>query len=138
MTVELTRSVQEAWPRNLHPSFQDFIDPASFMMPEFFAPSAWMDHAPFAFWIVKAMQPRTLVELGTHHGFSYLAFCQAVESLGVKTRCYAVDTWRGDVHSGLYGPEVFSALSSYHDSKYADFSRLVKTTFESAVGIFAD
>jgi hypothetical protein len=138
MTMELTEFPGEARARTSRPRFQDFIDSASFMMPEFFAPSAWMGHAPFAFWMMRSLRPRSLVELGTHHGFSYLTFCQAIERFGLVTRCSAVDTWKGDDHSGHYGPEVFSELASYHDAKYADFSSLVKTTFDSAVALFPD
>jgi hypothetical protein len=29
------------------------------------AESAWLEHAPFAFWIVDTLGPRSLVELGT-------------------------------------------------------------------------
>ena len=101
-------------------------------------PDAWVGHIPFAFWIVAALRPRLLVELGTHSGNSYCAFAQAVQRLGLDTACFAVDTWRGDAHAGYYGEEVFQALSRYHDARYRAFSRLVRSTFDEAVQHFPD
>src|SRR4051794_9286081 len=66
------------------------------------SPSAWWQHVPFAHWLIGAVAPRCLVELGTHTGVSYAAFCNAVTSAGLDTRCYAVDTWCGDEQAGLY------------------------------------
>src|SRR5690348_9166584 len=67
---------------------------------------SWHTHIPFAFFAVAALEPRTIVELGTWKGDSYCALCQAVQAVGLPTRCYAVDTWRGDEHTGAYGPDV--------------------------------
>ena len=83
--------------------------------------SSWIEHAPFAFWLVSALRPKTLVELGTHHGYSYFSFCQAVDKLGLDTRCFAIDTWRGDEHAGFYGEEVFAAVDDYNRRKYSRF-----------------
>jgi lipopolysaccharide biosynthesis protein len=101
-------------------------------------PEAWVGHIPFAFWIVAAHRPRTLVELGTHSGNSYGAFCQAVALLRLETKCYAVDTWSGDPQAGYYGNEVFEELQLYHDARYASFSRLVRSTFDDAAAHFPD
>jgi Methyltransferase domain len=101
-------------------------------------PDAWAGHIPFAFWVVDALRPRVLVELGTHSGNSYLAFAQAVDRLGLDTACFAVDTWQGDAHAGHYGEEVFQELSRYHDARYSAFSRLVRSTFDEAVRHFPD
>jgi len=102
------------------------------------APSAWVSHIPFAFWIVDALQPRVLVELGTEGGTSYCAFCQAVDELKIATACYAVDTWEGDAHSGFYDETVFSGLAAYHNARYAGFSSLIRSSFDAAVGHFSD
>jgi glycosyltransferase involved in cell wall biosynthesis len=100
--------------------------------------SAWNDHLPFAFWIVDALRPLVFVELGTHTGASYCAFCQAVGRLSLPTLCYAVDTWKGDEHAGFYGEEVYQTLAAYHEPRYSAFSRLVRSTFDEAVEHFAD
>ena len=59
-------------------------------------PYAWAGHMPFAYWIMAESKPKVFVELGTHAGNSYFSFCQAVRDKGLMTRCYAVDTWKGD------------------------------------------
>jgi hypothetical protein len=111
---------------------------AAFWMPERLVESAWIEHAPFAFVLVELTEPRLVVELGTHSGYSYMAFCQAIDRLGLSTRCFAVDTWRGDEHAGFYGEGVFRELSSYNDSKYPVFSSLLRTSFAEAVDQFPD
>lgn len=100
--------------------------------------SAWLGHIPFAGWLIQAIEPSLFVELGTHQGASYLAFCQTVQEIGLNTKCYAVDTWTGDEHSGRYGDEVFLRLLDYHQRNYAEFSRLLKMTFDEAAQYFDD
>jgi hypothetical protein len=78
------------------------------------------------------------VELGTHAGVSYTAFCQSVANAGFNTRCVAVDTWRGDKQSGIYGEEVYSDLKEFHDARYADFSTLLRCTFDDALACFSE
>lgn len=95
--------------------------------------SAWYGHIPFAFWLVDAMRPRRIVELGTHHGVSYLAFCQAVEEAGLDAQCMAVDTWQGDAQAGYYGDEVFEDLRTFHDPRYGQFSTLRRVSFSAAL-----
>src|ERR1700712_4795297 len=68
-------------------------------------PSPWLGHTPFALWLIEATKPRMVVELGVHTGNSYCAFLQAVDSLGLDTRCFGIDHWQGDPHAGHYGDE---------------------------------
>jgi hypothetical protein len=100
--------------------------------------SAWYGHVPFAHWIVGAVKPRTLVELGTHNGVSYSAFCEAVVRSGLDTCCYAVDTWLGDDHARHYGEEVYLDFRRFHDSRYGAFSHLLRCTFDDALCYMLD
>ena len=102
------------------------------------ADSAWFGHVPFAHWIVSVAQPRLLVELGTHNGVSYAAFCDAVRAGALQTRCYAVDSWRGDDQAGQYGEGVLANLQPVHDAAYSAFSTLLPCLFDEAVEHFAD
>jgi len=101
-------------------------------------PTSWVGHIPFAFWIIEALSPRIFVELGTHTGNSYFAFCQSVAHHKLDTRCYAVDTWKGDPHAGFYDNRVYEDVSAYHDRHYAAFSRLMRMTFDDAACHFSD
>jgi hypothetical protein len=119
-------------------SLLNCVSQASFWQPLHIVPSAWIEHAPFAFWLIDKLQPKTLVELGTHHGYSYLAFCQAAQKLGLSTACYAVDTWRGDEHAGFYGQEVYEQLANINGRHYAGFSTLLRGPFSDALRHFGD
>ena len=114
------------------------LDPLFWRAERLGAPSAWWQHVPFAHWIVCATAPRVLVELGTHTGVSYAAFCQAVAREQLATRCYAVDTWQGDPHAGAYGPEVLDELRPFHDGRFGAFSTLLQYTFDEALDHFED
>jgi len=97
----------------------------------------WVGHIPFAFWLMKGLEPRVFVELGTHRGNSYCAMCQAVVALSLNSVGYAVDTWQGDLHmQSEVG--LLHDLRTYHDPRYADFSTLMETTFEDAKSSFSD
>jgi len=100
--------------------------------------TSWHGHIPFAFFIVQAMKPRTVVELGTHKGDSYCAFCQAVKTLKIKCSCFAVDTWKGDTQAGFYGEEVIDELRRFHDVRYGYFSELIRDDFDKALTRFSD
>jgi hypothetical protein len=98
----------------------------------------WIGHIPFAAWMIQSIKPSIFVELGTFSGNSYLTFCQAVKEGNLSTRCYAVDTWQGDIHGGFYGEEIFHDLDEYHGNHYSSFSRLLRMTFDEAVSYFGD
>jgi hypothetical protein len=119
--------------------FNPVNHPALLMQPRFLHhPFGWIGHIPFAFLAADLARPRTIVELGTHWGNSYCAFCQAVDALKLPTQCSAIDTWEGDSHSEAYSSEVYDGLKAYHDPHYGSFSRLIRGTFDQALDQFAD
>jgi hypothetical protein len=114
-----------------------FVSAESFWTPDQFADSAWIEHAPFGFWIVEALRPKSIVELGVHNGFSYFVFCQAVRRLQLQARCFAIDTFEGDEHAGFYGKDVYEDVSR-RNRRYDGFSQLIRSTFAEACDQFAD
>jgi len=112
--------------------------PVCLEFPQWLEETAWAGHIPLAMFLISALRPQTFVELGAYRGVSYCAFCQAVKSLKIDTKCYAIDTWQGDEHAGKLEEGVLAKLRAHHDPLYADFSRLVQSTFEEALKHFAD
>lgn len=100
-------------------------------------PHSWIGHIPFAHWLVERTNPKTFVELGTHSGNSFFAFCQSAAALGLPTRLYAVDTWTGDEHSGFYDDLVYS-LVDRENKKYLPNASLIRSKFSEAVIDFQD
>lgn len=118
--------------------FNPLEHPICLQMPRRNLSSTWMEHVPFALYLMDIVRPKVFVELGTFYGVSYCAFCQAVAELNLPTNCYAVDTWSGDAHMGVYNRGILQNLRQHHDPLYNTFSTLIQSTFDNAVDRFAD
>lgn len=100
-------------------------------------PTAWAGHIPFMFTLFSLARPQRYVELGTHHGASFLAACQVADRLNLATQLVAVDTWEGDEQAGFYGEEVYNQLVDIVRRRdYTDSAYLVRERFESAANLF--
>ncbi len=119
-------------------SLNSLVAAASFSARSLRSPNAWIGHIPFAAWVVRQVAPRVLVELGTHSGKSYFSFCQSIAEAGLATKAFAVDTWQGDEHAGHYDETVWAGVNAHNQECYAGFSRLLRMTFDDAVGYFSD
>jgi Methyltransferase domain len=115
-----------------------WIRDTSYWKPRHLVPSAWHEHAPFAYWLVDAIRPASIVELGTHNGFSYFVFCEAVTRLGLNTRTFALDTWEGDEHAGFYAEDVYESVSSINAAEYSHFSTLLRGYFDDGLDSIDD
>ncbi len=100
--------------------------------------SAWHGHVAFAHWLVDIAHPGCIVELGTEHGVSYASFCHATAARGRFAKCFAIDTWQGDDHTGTYSDAVFDDLNVFNQTYYGFFSMLLRMRFEDAVAGFDD
>lgn len=117
---------------------QAWISETAYWMPPHVVESAWLEHAPFAYWIVEAIRPNSIVELGTHNGFSYFVFCEAIVRLGLPTRAFALDSWEGDDHAGFYGEDVFERVSAVNAAEYSLFSTLLRGYFDESLDSVED
>jgi hypothetical protein len=114
------------------------IGASSYWEPTHLVPSAWREHAPFAFWLMSALEPHTVVELGTHNGFSFFVFAEAAERLRLDTRLYAIDSWEGDDQAGYYGEEVYQSVVRIAEERYPRSTTLVRAYFGDAAVRFEE
>ena len=112
--------------------FSATLSAASYWMPAHYAVTAWAEHAPFASWLIDAARPRTVLELGTHNGFSFFAMAEAARRLGLPTTLTAIDSWLGDDQAGFYGEEVFSNVTAIAERDYPGVTRLIRAYFADA------
>lgn len=99
----------------------------------------WAGHKRFAYDLVANIKPGKIVELGTQQGTSLWSFSQAVKDMGLNTTIHAIDTWKGEKHSGLYGERVFKTVRRIRDACYPDQGiTLMRKTFDEALPNFED
>lgn len=98
------------------------------------APARWTQaasgrqHLPFLFYLVSALRPRVLVEVGTTDGDLYCGFCQIIATEKLPTRCSAFPAH----------PLQLAGLRAYHDSLYGGFSQLLTQAAAGASNKWAD
>ncbi len=99
----------------------------------------WAGHKYFAYDLIRNIGPKKIVELGTHKGTSFFSMCQAVKDGQLRTALYAVDTWKGDKHSGFYDESVYLEVNKIIKAYYRKLNiRLIRLTFNQAVKRFRD
>lgn len=75
-----------------------------------------------------------MVELGTYWGTSFFAFCQAVKDFNLPAECIAIDTWKGDKHTGDYDPEAYDTFCRIRKKVFSQIHiRDLKMAFEAAL-----
>jgi hypothetical protein len=110
--------------------------PSRHFEPRIYGVGAWTDHLHFAYDLVATLKPGVLAELGVDRGESYFAFCQSAAENKTGTRCFGVDSWRGDQHAGGYDETTFAQVSAHNRANYGDFSTLIRSSFDEALGDF--
>ena len=110
--------------------------PSRHFEPRLYGVGAWTCHLHFAYDLVAALRPRLFVELGVDRGESYFAFCQSAQENKTGTRCFGIDTWRGDQHAGDYDETTFAQVSAHNRENYESFSTLLRSSFDEALDFF--
>lgn len=118
-------------------AYQPLTLRSMFWRPQYVEASAWQLHVPFAFWLIDALRPTSLVQLGMSDGTSYFAFCQAIDRLSLHADCYAVDTWLQTAQPDAR-ESVLRNIKSTNDHYYAGFSRLMQSSYNEAANSFVD
>lgn len=98
----------------------------------------WIGHVVFADMLIRAYHPQCFVELGSHTGVSFFAFCEAVKQSWFETTCYAVDTWKGDEQAGFYEEEIYVKFSEHTEKYYSNFAKMLRMKFDDAIRYFND
>lgn len=114
-----------------------WLSAASYWAPQHYVESAWIEHAPFAFWLMDVLRPRAVAELGTHRGYSLFVFAEAAKRLGLETSFVGVDSWEGDDQAGFYGQDVLDTVRSVVDADYPELVQLRQGYFSAVASSFA-
>ena len=118
---------------------REFLSSASWWMPRLRGePSRWAVHIPLAFWLIEAVKPKTIVQLGARPDDAYFAFCEAVEKLSLESRCFAIDTRNDQLEFMKVCAEVDRRLFQRDNLPHRDFSYLLSTQLDLALESFAD
>lgn len=122
------------------PLIRLFSLPTILARPVWLTQSPWIEHVPFAFWVIEALAPKLFVELGVRQGASYFAFCQAAERQGLDLQAFGIDSRDGDSRDGQDGAEseLRGAVHEHNDRLYSGFSRLIESRFDDARDQFGD
>lgn len=112
---------------------------ASNFEPEFkFYNGAWGGHLPFAYWLMPILKPKVFVELGTHVGNSYFTICQSVRDHNLPTKCFAIDSFEGDIHMGRHKQSIYDNVCERNNRLYKPFSTILRCYFDDALQNFPD
>lgn len=99
--------------------------------------SPWSGHRNFVYDLLNFMEPKKIIELGTHYGCSFFSMCQSIKDNQLNTEIFAVDTWQGDEQAGLYGEEVWNQVNETKEKAYAEVnSKFLRMYFDEAGELF--
>lgn len=99
----------------------------------------WSTNRRFAYDLVRNIQPRTIVELGSHYGCSLFCFAQAVKDGKLDTKISGIDTWEGDEQAGFYGEEILNLVKKIKQERFPEIPvQLIRKRFKQALSDFED
>ena len=112
-----------------------FVEPAMWRVLDF-PKTAWWGHLQFMFSAVDLVRPRRFVELGSHHGTSFFAANQAASRIGIDMESFAVDSWEGEEHTGVYDQSVYEGFMEVLERQRYTNAKPLKMYFDEAAELF--
>lgn len=110
----------------MHSTFNPLLQPLTLAEPGWpLRADGWQEHIPFAFFLLSALRPKVFLELSKQLGDSYLAFCQASQSLELAVTGQA----RFALPDGVEQAKRQAELRTYHDTHFSAFSQLCRRDF---------
>lgn len=86
----------------------------------------WEGHRAFAEWIVRKLNPKTIVDLGVDYGYS--SFCFSLPNIG---NVYGIDSFEGDNHAGKR--DTYEYVLSKKKELELDNLTIIKGYFDDVV-----
>lgn len=116
----------------IKPSINTLAQGSMFWQPDYREASPWLEHLPFLFWLVEALQPQQAVGLGVE-SVAHFAVCQAASRLRLGTRCFMVGG-----HEAAEGTQDAEAIRAYATDHFATISQWLEVTPTRAIDQFDD
>jgi len=96
----------------------------------------WLGHAPFGFWLLRALRPRVLVEWSGASCVSWFGWCQGIEADRLGTEAVAVGGWAAS-SPGLYRVSDVDRWFEAHGALYGGFGALPRVSVTAGREPFA-
>ena len=119
----------------IKPSINTLAQGSMFWQPEFRRASPWLEHTPFLFWLVEALQPRQCVGLG-REGVAHLALCQAIGRLRLNAHCFLVAEGAALEKDGSKLSSIEKEAQEIASEQYPTTSHWLNTTPTRAIQQF--
>jgi hypothetical protein len=106
-----------------------------FWGPHYLDDSDWLEYVPFGFWLIEALEPESILDVGGPDLVSYFSMCHAVARLNLDASCAAVgpqEPVRSSVDAHL------ERVLAWNDVHFHSFSSLVNARIQDYAGDLAD
>lgn len=114
-----------------------YLSAASFWTPDdAFERHTRPEMCPIVYWLVDALRPRRLVQIGLREPSAYIAMCEAALRLDLDAQGLAVDL--GATGSSALAESSFRRFREWHGRTLASFSRIVRTDREKLLETLPD
>jgi glycosyltransferase involved in cell wall biosynthesis len=94
---------------------------------------SWTEFSPFIFWLVDAMTPRAILDIGAPGGSSALSFCEALDQSASDGRCLSIRHWTDPSLDGGQAVSVHEAQQRHQLSRQSHRLTLLDCGIDEAL-----